>query len=41
MNTIDKIKEQYKQQAVLNGSNALTVLGEKAFEAFNRSGVPK
>src|SRR5699024_5250764 len=40
MNTIDNIKERYRQQAALNGNNALTALGEKAFDAFNHAGIP-
>ena len=40
MSTIDNIKERYKQQSALNGSNVLTALGQKAFDTFNRAGIP-
>ncbi len=40
MNTIDNIKEQYRQLQSANGSSALTSLEQNAFNAFNQMGIP-
>lgn len=40
MNTIDNIKERFNELQSLNGSNLLSTVGEKAFEAFNKAGIP-
>src|SRR5687768_15047444 len=40
MNTIENIKEQYRQTQATNGTSLLTPVEQKAFETFNQLGIP-
>lgn len=40
MNTIENIKEQYRQTQATNGTSLLTSIEQKAFETFNLMGIP-
>src|SRR5689334_16739475 len=40
MNTIDIIKERYRQLQSNNGSSMLTPIEQNAFDAFNQMGIP-
>jgi Fe-S cluster assembly protein SufD len=40
MNTIDIIKERYRQMQSSNGSSILTPIEQNAFDAFNQLGIP-
>ena len=40
MNTIENIKEQYRQTQATNGTSLLTLVEQKAFETFNQLGIP-
>src|SRR5258706_1774100 len=40
MNTIENIKEQFHQLQSVNGSSGLTTIEQRAFDAFNKMGIP-
>lgn len=40
MSTIDNIKERFQELQSVNGSNALASVGQKAFDNFNKNGIP-
>jgi Fe-S cluster assembly protein SufD len=40
MNTIENIKEQFRQLQSVNGSSGLTTIEQHAFDTFNKIGIP-